>query len=68
MKWITKASNITTIIKAEVDFTLPELSTKNVVTWNCKVYDSAKYRCDMILEINQLTELVLNLKFSNRTI
>ena len=45
----TQAGNITTNIKIEVDFNLPELSATNVVMWRCHVYDSAKVRYDIIL-------------------
>ena len=42
MQWHKQAGNITTNIKVELDFTLPEISATNVVTWKCHVDDSAK--------------------------
>ena len=42
MQWHTQAVNISTDLKVKVDFTLPALSTTNVVTWICRVDDSAK--------------------------
>ena len=49
MQWHTQTGNITTNLKVEVDFTLPALSAKNVVTCKFHVDDSAKDRYDMIL-------------------
>ena len=49
MQFHTQAGNIPTDLKVEVDFTLPELSTTNVVTWKCHVDYSAKGIYDMIL-------------------
>ena len=49
MQWNTQAGNIKTNIKAKIDFTLPAISAKNVVTWNFHVDDSAKGRYDMTL-------------------
>ena len=37
MQWHMQAGNITTNFKVNVDFTLPALSTTNVVTWKCHV-------------------------------
>ena len=68
MQWNTQAGNITTNLKVKVDFTLPALSTTNVVTWNCHVENSAKGRYDMILGRDLLTELVLNLKLFEHVI
>ena len=68
IQWHTQAGNITTNHKVKVDLTLPALSTINVVTWECHVDDSANGRYDMILEKYLLTELVLNLKFSDYVI
>ena len=50
MQWHKQAGNITTNIEVEVDFTLPEISADNVVTWKCHVDESTKGRYDMILE------------------
>ena len=55
MQCHTQAGNITTNIKVEVDFTLPELITTNVLTWKCCVNDSSKGRYDMILGGHLLT-------------
>ena len=49
MQWNTKAENITTNIKVNIDSTLPALSAANVVVCNFHVDDSAKGRYDMIL-------------------
>ena len=49
MKWHTQAGNITTNLKFEVEFTLPELSATDVMTWKCHVDDSDKGRYYMIL-------------------
>ena len=68
MQWHTQARNITTNIKVTVDSTLPTLSMKNVMTWKCHVDDSAKGIYNMILGRYLLTELVLNLKFSEHVI
>ena len=68
MQWNTKAGNITTNIKVKVDFTLPALSATDVVTWNFHVDESAKCRCGMILGRVILTELVLNIEFSEQVI
>ena len=38
------------------------------MTWECHVYDSAKGRYDIILGRDMLTELGLNLKFSQHVI
>ena len=57
MQWYTQARNVTTNIKVEMDFTLPALSTTNVMTWKFHVDDSAKGRYDMILGRDLLTEL-----------
>ena len=49
MKWKIQAGNITTNLKVYVDFTLPALSAKNVMTWQCHVDESASGRYVMIL-------------------
>ena len=59
---------ITTHSKVRVDFSLPELSEKKIVTWNCHVDDSTKGIYDMILGRDLLTELGLNVKLSNHVI
>ena len=64
----TQARNITTNLKVKVDFTLPALSAMNAVTWNFHVDDSSKGIYDMILGRDWLTELGLNLKFSEHVI
>ena len=52
MQWHTQAGNITTDIKFEVEFTLPELRVTNVETWKCYVYDYANGRYCMSLGID----------------
>ena len=61
MQWHTQAGNISTNIKVEAEFALPELSATNVMMWKCHVDDSAKGRYDMILGKYLLIELGLNL-------
>ena len=68
MQWHMQAGNIPTNLKVKVDFILPALSATNFVTCKCHVDDSAKGRYDMILGQDILTELVLNLKFSEHII
>ena len=47
--------NITTNLKDEVGFTLPEISATNIVTWKFHVDDSSNGRYNIILEKNVLT-------------
>ena len=68
MQWHTQAVNITTNIKIKLDFSLPELSVTNIVTWYCHVYYSSKDRYDIILGYDILTKLGFNLKFSEHVI
>ena len=65
IQWHTQGGSITTNIKVKIDFTLPELSATEILTWNCYVDDSAKGRYDMILGIDLLPSLGLNLKYSD---
>ena len=62
MQWHTQLGSITTNLKVKIDFTLPELSTTKIVTWNCHVDESAKRKKDMLLGRYILTEYGLNLK------
>ena len=55
MQWHTQVGKITTHSKVRVDFSLPELSEKKIVTWNCHVDDSTKGIYDMILGRDLLT-------------
>ena len=55
MQWNTQDGNITTNIKVEIEFASPEISTTNVMTWKCHMYDSAKGRYNMILGRDLLT-------------
>ena len=55
IQWHTQAGNITANLKVNVDFTLPALSTKNVVTWKFHVDESTKDMYDMILVRDLLT-------------
>ena len=68
MQWHMQAGNITTNLKVKIYFTLPPLSVTNVVMQKFHVDDSAKGRYDMIMGQDLLTELVLNLKFSEHVI
>ena len=55
MQCHAQAGNITTNLKVEVDFTLPELSTTNILMLKYNVDESAKGRYDMILRRYLLT-------------
>ena len=55
IQWQTKAGNVTTNLKLEVDFNLPEVSATNVVIWKFHVDESTNDRYDMILERDLLT-------------
>ena len=68
MQWHMQAGNIPTNLKVKVDFILPALSATNFVTCKWHVDDSAKGIYDMILGRDILTELVLNIKFSEHII
>ena len=68
MQWHTQAGNITTNLKVKVDLTLPALSVTDVMMWRCNVDDSDKGSYNMILGLDLLTELGLNLKFSEHVI
>ena len=57
IQWHTQGGNITTNIRVKIDFTLPELSATNVMTWNFHVGDSAKGGYPMILGRDRLKEL-----------
>ena len=48
--------------------TLPKLRATNVVACKCHLDDSPKGRYDMLLGQDMLTELVLNLEFSEHVI
>ena len=68
MQWNTQDSNITTNLKVEVDFTLPELSATNGMTSKCHVDESTKGRNDMIVGRDLFSELGLNIKFYDHVI
>ena len=68
MQWHTQAGNVTTNLKVKVDFTLPALIATGVVTWRYHLDDSAKGRYYMIYVRDILTELGLNLNFSEHVI
>ena len=68
MRWHTQTGNITTNMKVEIYFNLPEFSTTEIIQCNCYVDDSDKYRYDMILGRDILTVLGLNLKHSEQFI
>ena len=59
-----QAVNITNHLKIKVDFTLPTIIVKNIVTWTCHLDDSDKGRYNLILVQDMLTELELNIKSS----
>ena len=63
-----EAGNITTNVKAKIDFTLPELSAPNILMYNCHVDDSAKGRYEMVLHKYILKLLGFNIKISLRII
>ena len=60
-----QAGSITNNLKVKMDFTLPELSARRILTWNFHLDESAKSRYDMILGRYLLTDLILNLNFSD---
>ena len=62
MQWHKQAVNITTNLKVKIDFTLPGLSAKIIVTWGFHVDDSSRSRYDMMLRVYLLTAFGLNLK------
>ena len=64
MQCHTQTNNITTNLKVQIDFTLPELSEKIIVTCDFHVDDSAKGRYDMILGRYILKALGFNVKLS----
>ena len=68
MQWHAQAGSITTNLKVKIYFTLPELSATKIMMWNFHVYDSSKSIYDMILGRDMLTDLVLNLEFSDNLI
>ena len=63
MKWHTQAGKVATNSKVKIYFTLPELSAKKIVMWNCHADDSDKKTFYMISGRYILTDLVLNIKF-----
>ena len=68
MQWHTQPGSITTNLKAKLYFTLSVHSATNVGTCKCHMDESSKGGYDMILGIYLLTELGLNLKFSDHVI
>ena len=68
MQWQTQAENITTNFKVKLNLNLPAFSVPNIVMCKCCVDDSARCRYNMILVRYLLTELGLNLKFSEHVI
>ena len=56
MQWHMQSGTITTNLNAEVEFTLPEFSTTNAVTWKCHMGDYAMCRDNMILRREILTQ------------
>ena len=68
MQWHTQSGKIATNLKGKTDFTLPELSLKEIVMWYFHVDESAKGGYDMILGSDLWTVLGLNLKLSDHMI
>ena len=54
IQYLTQEGSITTNLKLEIYFTLPELNATKIVTWNYHVDESAKGRYDIILGIDLL--------------
>ena len=42
MKWHMRAVNLTNNVKVKIDFTLPEFSATQIVTWECHVDEYTK--------------------------
>ena len=68
MQWNIQAGKITTNLKVNIEFSLPEVSVTKNATWNFHDDDSIKIRYDMILRRDILTSLRLNIKFSDHVI
>ena len=66
--WETQAGNFTTSTKVNVEFCLPEFGATKIVTWKCHISKSTNSRYDMILGRDLLTNLGLDLKFSENII
>ena len=66
--WETQSGNFTTSNKVNVEFCLPEFSTKKIVTWKCHIDESTNGGYDMILGRDLLTALGMYLKFSDNII
>ena len=64
LKWQTQDINFITNHKVKVNFYLPKLTVKTIVTWECHVDESSESRYDMILGKYLLTVLGLYLDFS----
>ena len=63
-----QGGKITTNIKVEIDFPLPELSAIKIVACNCHVDESDKGKYNIILGRDLLTLLEINLKFYDHVI
>ena len=64
--WITQAGTIKTNKKSKVELILPELDMTKIVTWDCHMDDSLILgRYDMSIGRDFLSELCMNLNFSN---
>ena len=59
----TQAGGITTNIKVEMYFTLPDLIATKIVTWNFHVDESTRGIYDMILGRYIFKYLVLNINY-----
>ena len=68
MKWHMRAVNLTNNVKVKIDFTLPEFSATEIVTWEFHMDDSDKDRYSIIIGRYILISLLLNINFSKRVI
>ena len=68
MQCHTPTGSITTNLKVNILFILPEITGTKIVTWNFHVDDSAKVRYDMILGIYPLTAILLDITLSDHVI
>ena len=67
-KYATGSGTLTTQYETKVHFSLPEFSDKKVITWNFSVTDSKDLGYDLILGRDLMTELKMDILFSQKTL